>query len=270
MVKYIIYISLGIFIISCQANNLKSSHSSKVEDNIQECSVNPTIILKLENLKEIQLKNQSVTESGILREGETVGFAWEAQAGDIIKYQTEDNICIWLYAPDNNIIKTTELPITGKYIMQISIPEGLQTFEISLELNSPNTAKLPQNNSPSNSDNLSNNSDNQIEKKPNVEEFIRDYYLELGNRNYAKTWEQLSSQFKTKAKSYQEYQEWWNSVQKINIENISTLSINDKKAVVYAELSYVLIDETTYTDPKNKIYLVWEDTKHTWLINNKK
>lgn len=108
--------------------------SCQNKDNYDECTSEPKTVLEEENVKLINLKKQDFIESGMLRKGEAIGFTFEAEAGDKIDFKTENDLCIWIYTPDNKIIQNTDLPITGRYTVQISIPKGTQKFEINLSL----------------------------------------------------------------------------------------------------------------------------------------
>ena len=59
---------------------------------------------------------------------------FEAKAGQKLSYRTADDICIWLYAPNTQLLKSGDLPITGKYTLQLSALKGSTTFNVEISL----------------------------------------------------------------------------------------------------------------------------------------
>jgi hypothetical protein len=64
----------------------------------------------------------------------SVGYTFEAKAGQKLKYQTDTDICIWVYTPDNQVVSSKDLPQTGRYTIQVSAPKGSKTFELNMSL----------------------------------------------------------------------------------------------------------------------------------------
>jgi hypothetical protein len=62
------------------------------------------------------------------------GFSFDAQAGQTLNYSTADNICVWIFTPDNQILTASTLPQSGKYTIQISAPKGNTTYQLALSL----------------------------------------------------------------------------------------------------------------------------------------
>ena len=101
------------------------------------------------------------------------------------------------------------------------------------------------------------------------ENFIRKHYSNLNNRDYYSTWQSLTTEFKNKSTTFDDYQEWWNSVDHINIGYIQTLEQSNDTALVDVQLSYSMKMGTVYQDPKSKIYLVWDKYSNNWLVKDK-
>ncbi|AFY83812.1 hypothetical protein [Oscillatoria acuminata] len=135
-------ISLGILyaVAGCQflpeslQKNVQAiaSHSQQTTPD-QSCPTNPPL-LEANQVKSISLSSTPVQESGQIRANQSLGYSFEAEANRQLFFNTQDNLCIWIYAPDNQIVTNTTLPKTGKYTMQISTPQGFTTFEIQLSL----------------------------------------------------------------------------------------------------------------------------------------
>lgn len=79
--------------------------------------------------------------SGIINEARSQAYAFEAQAGQRLEYETKDDICIWVYTPDNQLIDPKDIPATGKYIIQLAVPQGSKTFELVVRLETTAGAK---------------------------------------------------------------------------------------------------------------------------------
>lgn len=95
------------------------------------------------------------------------------------------------------------------------------------------------------------------------------HYKSINNRELDKSWNDLSPSFKGSnlTKGFQEYIEWWNSVEKVYIGDVRVMKSSDTSSVVKADLSYKLRSGRIMDDKKKYIYLVWTDGK--WLIDGK-
>ncbi len=115
------------------------SGCSKGSQNLEEqaelnCPEKPKILLDNQDLKLIKLNEQIISVSGIINPSKTVAYAFFAKAGQKLHYQTNNNICLWIYTPDNQLINENILPKNGRYIIQISTLKGSQTFELKISL----------------------------------------------------------------------------------------------------------------------------------------
>ena len=127
--KKLIVFSILLIIGGCQALPKVSQQTLQASTG---CSEKPNnSLLKAE---EIQLDNQSITKSGQASADKSVGYTFTAQAGQKLSYRTKDDICIWIYTPDNQLLNSGELPQTGKYILQVSAPRGSTTFNLEMSL----------------------------------------------------------------------------------------------------------------------------------------
>ncbi len=102
--------------------------------SVSKCPEKLVPSLKGENVKTISLNTQEVKESGTAYLDTSIGFSFDAQSGQDFTYRTNDDICIWVYTPDTQILTGSKLPRNGKYIVQVSAPRGQTTFNISMKL----------------------------------------------------------------------------------------------------------------------------------------
>jgi len=407
--------SLPLLVIAACA---QISNQTKVD------CVTKSQILEGKDTKPIVFNNETITESGIISRNQVLAYSFDGTSKQQLSYTTNQNICISIYTPDNELIESSVspiiLPINGKYIIQVSAPKDSTSFDLTMNLKSvtklsipasvasktsvpapipsktsvpapvpsktsvpapipsktsvpapvpsetsvfssvpsktpvfssvpfktpvfssvpsktpvpasvpsetpvfssvpfktsvpapvpsktpvpaPVPSKTPVPSSvpsktpvrlsvasktpdpssvpsetlvplsvPSLPDFNEPVIDSQTESKlrPNADDFVRDYYIALKNRQYEQTWNSLSPGFQSISGSSSQYEEWWNSVTEINIGDIKLIDQNTDKAVVDAELSYVLEGGRIYEDGKKRIYLIWNDDTDSWLFNRK-
>ena len=113
--------------------NIVNSSSS---DKIQQCSEQPSGNIAPPNIKLINLTAINTKESGQIRQGSYLAYQFSAKAGQQLNYRTEDNLCIWVYAPDRQLIKTKYLPQTGQYTIVLTALKGATTFDLKMSLGS--------------------------------------------------------------------------------------------------------------------------------------
>ncbi|MGI0483635.1 protein kinase domain-containing protein, partial [Geminocystis sp. CENA526] len=99
-----------------------------------------------------------------------------------------------------------------------------------------------------------------------IKNFIVNHYQSLNNRQYQKTWNNLTYNF-VNSFSYQDYQNWWNSVSEIMLDNVDVISQNKDYARVKVDLKYRMKNGKVVKDNKPYIDLIWSDDQ--WLIERK-
>jgi hypothetical protein len=132
-----------LFIIyGCNQPVLNSSSSVASSG---DCPDKPEATLREQDVTEITLNQETLTQSGRATTTQSVGYKFDAESGQRLSYFTDADICIWVYTPDNQIINTKELPTDGKYIIQVSAPQGLRNFDLQMALNSlePSPSSTP-------------------------------------------------------------------------------------------------------------------------------
>ena len=132
-------LTLGLTLLltyGCSQPILNSSLSIAPVDSSPGCSDKPTLNLDQQNVEEIDL-DQSLVKSGRVTTTESVGYRFNAESGQTLSYSTNDDVCIVIYTPDNQIIDSGELTISGKYILEVSAPQGIRAFNLSMSLTNP-------------------------------------------------------------------------------------------------------------------------------------
>ncbi|MDB9445481.1 hypothetical protein [Anabaena sp. CS-542/02] len=323
------------------------------------CSQTSKVNLNQQNITEVVLDEQMLVKSGRVTATEAVGYRFDAQQGQTFTYNTNDDICIVVYTPDNQIITSGELPTRGKYIVQVSAPQNDRAFGLGMSLTSPVVEDIPEtptpepttvntassspttnqttvkntprrtktrrprpvktassspttdqttvNDTPTTEtpepttvDTASSSTTDQTTvndtpttqtrksipipvpsnsalvsqsvsspSRPPADDFVRNHYTALNNRQYDQTWTRLSPQFKGISGDFSNYQEWWDSVAEIRIGNVELISQNSDRAVVDAQLWYEMKNGRVAEDKKTRISLMWSDEANSWLFVRK-
>ena len=113
-------------------NNADVEKIKQVQAASGVCSTEPTATLGSNNVESISFDRGAIAISGIVSSSRHLGYTFNAQSGQKLQYQTEDDICLWLYSPENKLVTTTELPATGKYTLQVAAPQGSKSFDLDI------------------------------------------------------------------------------------------------------------------------------------------
>ncbi len=206
------------------------------------CPEKPIGHLDQNNIKNVPLDTQIVKESGTVSEQQSLGYVFEAKSGQKLSYDNKSNICVWVFTPDLEPLKSKELTKSGKYTIQISATKGSQPFNLDMTLG---TLESP-------------------------EELVKQHYTALSNRQYDTTWNRLSPRFQTEVVGdYSKYVDWWNRVSKIQIGSVSLVKGSGQQAVVDTQLQYVMNSGKVVNDEKRYVYLVWDAKSDRWQIDKK-
>ena len=108
----------------------------------------PTATLDPSNVKSLDLGNEATIVSAMLNSNKYVGYVFTATSGQRLQYQTDDELCIWLYSPENQLLDTPELPVTGKYTLQIGLPKGSKSFNLTIGFQTEKIARTEKSSSP--------------------------------------------------------------------------------------------------------------------------
>ena len=142
MKNLLFYLSL-LSISGCQG----LSQKTQLPQVSTGCTEKPQVVLTKENITKITLENQIINKSGQASATQSVGYTFAAQAGQKLSYRTQDDICIWTYTPDNQLLDSGEIPQSGNYILQVSAPRGSTTFNLKMSLGTLEAPKSAENSS---------------------------------------------------------------------------------------------------------------------------
>ncbi|MGB3655837.1 MAG: serine/threonine protein kinase, partial [Rivularia sp. (in: cyanobacteria)] len=108
-----------------------------------------------------------------------------------------------------------------------------------------------------------------IDAIPSPSQTIINYYQTINNRNYSTGWNQLTSKFKRNKSnnSYSEYIDWWNKVQRVEVERANTLLTTSNTATVEAQMKYYLKSGRVISDAQ-RFKLIWNATQQNWNFDD--
>jgi hypothetical protein len=140
MLKNLVVYSTCLSVIGCQTieNPLTNVSSNAISSS--GCGEKPMVSLSGKDVEEVVLNESTVTKSGQVSANKNVGYTFTAKTGQKLSYNTDADVCLWVFTPDNTILKGGELPRNGKYIIQVAAPQGVKTFDLTMGLGVLETA----------------------------------------------------------------------------------------------------------------------------------
>lgn len=104
---------------------------------------------------------------------------------------------------------------------------------------------------------------------------VRNYYTLVSQQRYDLTWQLLTDSFKQRFNccapnyNYSGYVEWWDSVNYVDFGDVRTVSQNGDRAVVYAELYWVMNTGVRSGMSSNAyVELVYDSAMGSWRIDD--
>lgn len=264
--------------------NLTASSADK-------CTDKPEAALDAKKVKTINLGREKITESGMVSQDKSVGYVFLAQAGKKLVYHTIQDVCIAVFTPDNQLLNSGVLPITGNYTVQIFIPRGSTTFDLAMNLETESTASvpspavtpiavntplvttsssIPENNKPST---ISSFTSNNI-SRPSPTKVIKDYFAKINNRQYADAWDilpvELQENKELHPNGYNSFLEWYrDTVDFIDIHKMYLAKSNNDYATVKLQSTYYMKSGRKSRVNLN-FYMVWNENKEKWDMQKTK
>ena len=162
MLKKLIVYSTCLSIIGCQTieNPLTNVSSNAISSS--GCAEKPIVSLSGKEVETVALNESTITKSGQVSASKNIGYTFTATTGQKLSYSTDADVCLWVFTPDNEILKGGELSKNGKYIIQVAAPQGAKTFDLKISLGLLETASSTPTASPTNTPE-NNNSQSSLE-----------------------------------------------------------------------------------------------------------
>lgn len=126
-------------LLVCVSGCIPCQVCTEIPQPLTTCPEKPSVVLTANNVKKISLNNQTIKESGQASSNKSIAYIFDATVGQEFKYKTtEDNICVWMYSPNNQILNNMIIPETGKYTVQIAALQGATSFSLEMSLQNSN------------------------------------------------------------------------------------------------------------------------------------
>jgi serine/threonine-protein kinase len=103
--------------------------------------------------------------------------------------------------------------------------------------------------------------------KPSRTEAVRNYYDQINQRQYSRTWNQLSPKFQEEQSgSYKDYLDWWNQVDRVEVSRANVVESTEDTALVDTKLTYYM--KTGRVSSENlQLSLIWDEQSQQWIID---
>ena len=265
-----------ILIAGCTGNYQNSpvvNKSMTADKSSNVCKSQPEQPLNSQNVKSIILGENDEVISGMVSKDNQLGYSFEAKSGQTLQYKTDDEICVWIFSPENKILGDLKIAHDGKYVIQVSAPKGSTSFNVKMSLKIIQVAAqaqkdtVPKTEPSISSDKPSPKSEVIAQRSP--EKFIQNHYAALNDRNYKYTWTDLSSEFKEKTGGFSSYTQWWDEVERIQVNSTKLVREGNNRAIVEVDIQYKMKSGETVQDDKGRIYLEWNSEEKHWDIVDK-
>jgi hypothetical protein len=160
--KKVVVYSTCLSIIGCQTieNPLTNVSSNAISSS--GCAEKPIVSLSGKEVETVALNESTITKSGQVSASKNIGYTFTATIGQKLSYSTDADVCLWVFTPDNEILKGGDLSKNGKYIIQVAAPQGAKTFDLKISLGLLETASSTPTASPTNTPE-NNNSQSSLE-----------------------------------------------------------------------------------------------------------
>lgn len=130
--KLFLIASLGLFYGCSRATSISSPAPNAQPVINAGCSAKPGSVLSSKNVKQVSLEQGRITETGQLNPGEDKGYTFKAEKGAKLGFRTQDAICVWVFAPNNDLINKDEIPSDGIYTMQVAALKENTNFTLEI------------------------------------------------------------------------------------------------------------------------------------------
>lgn len=258
---------------SCQGTSTNNSAKTV-------CPNSPSFTLDSAKVSQIDISSSEIKQSGMVSGKQSIGYAFSGRKGQRLNYQVNNpNVCLYLYGPDSQLLTSNTLSQNGKHIAQIENSQGAGSFDITMSLLNDNEKPTSTNSSDRSKQTSSTVTSTNQGDRPDPSQFLKEHYQKLNqaiqDRNYDVTWNNLSNSFrsgigKSPDVARREYEEWWNSVRSIDLQTAETISNGKNTAILRIRISYNMNTGRTVIDKHSRMFLVWDEQRNQWLIDDRK
>jgi serine/threonine protein kinase, bacterial len=98
---------------------------------------------------------------------------------------------------------------------------------------------------------------------------VTSYYNDLNSRNYSSAWSKLPLDLQGNRQvhpaGYQSFQDWWNSVESIEVRNVRVLTRTPQRAEAIARTVYHM-KNGSFAPYSLRYFLEWDESRQSWQI----
>jgi hypothetical protein len=125
---------MGVVVTGC-SNTPTVSQPSFQAPIASTCPPEPASNLQPGKTEDLVFEGSSKGLSGMANSDRYLSYRFMGKAKQRLDYAPKDqNLCVWVYAPDLKIVQGSELPIDGKYTVQLAALRGSQNFDLRVSL----------------------------------------------------------------------------------------------------------------------------------------
>jgi serine/threonine-protein kinase len=110
-----------------------------------------------------------------------------------------------------------------------------------------------------------------VASRQSPEQFVRDQYSIINNRQYQAAWSRLSTGFQNNPTAfpngYTSYVNWWNTVKQVDVQSVKRVNTNDKTTTVAIRLKYYMNNGKVSSESR-RILLLWNAKTSSWIIQS--
>ena len=128
-----IFSGIACLLLFCSACSAPESNSQIASSAPKSCPVQPEFALSSQDVKEVSLTNPIVV-TGRVRSSQSLGYHFPAKAGQTLLMESEQDLCLWVYTQQSVLLDEFEIPEDGNYMLQVSVVQGVKTFQLSMHL----------------------------------------------------------------------------------------------------------------------------------------
>jgi hypothetical protein len=258
---YILEVFLLIAICGCSKaiDNADQSNSAK-----SKCPDQPQGGLEVKDVKQVVLGKTLLREPGQINSGKQKGFSFDGKKGQRLKYNTSDDVCVWVYSPSNTLASEGILPIDGRYTIQVAALKGSTSFTLEMALKNDNDPSPAEASVPIASASNSQSSPDAV---------ISEYYQEINSHNYQAAWNKLPLDLQQNVNvhpnGYQSFVDFFDSMGGMEVNSISVLGKNEAQAIVSADINCKLKNDSK-SPLFLRFFLNWSSSSQQWQISKVK
>jgi hypothetical protein len=90
-----------------------------------------------ENIESVDPLGETIERQGSIDQT-AIGYQFTGKKGDELNYAIDPELCVWIFAPNNQPVNSTTLPMDGDYVVQIQPKLKKEDFSLSFRLQRPN------------------------------------------------------------------------------------------------------------------------------------